>query len=393
MSKSTDVLIVGAGLAGLNAAIKCQVAGLSVTVLEASDRSGGRVASDLIDGFICDRGFQLINSKYPALQELNVINELDFIVAPAVIEVAIDEKRHAIGDPRRAPLSAFDASTGSLLEKAQLLQFLLLGGGNKGSLGESLRNTGRVYDRVLRPFLQGVFLIDPDQVDVTYGHSIMKSFVTGVPGIPRLGVGELPKALAHRVTSIQYGVSVERIVGKRVYTNDGEYSADKIVVATDSVTANTLLELNQTPRMAGCITWYHAMEENPSGNGRLVIDGHNRGPVLNSVVISDISSSYAPIGSHLLSTTTALGVNENQVREHLSLLWASPTNRWQLVARYEIPQALPVQEVGRALSQKIMLNENHFVIGDHRTVPSQQGALFSGALAAQMIIDNQPSTN
>ena len=69
----TEVLIVGAGLAGLSTAIHLEAAGVEVTVIESSDRAGGRVASDVIDGFICDRGFQLINAQYPALQELNVI--------------------------------------------------------------------------------------------------------------------------------------------------------------------------------------------------------------------------------------------------------------------------------------------------------------------------------
>ena len=71
----TEVLVVGAGLAGLNAAIYLEAAGVDVTVIESSDRAGGRVASDVIDGFICDRGFQLINAQYPALQELNVLKE------------------------------------------------------------------------------------------------------------------------------------------------------------------------------------------------------------------------------------------------------------------------------------------------------------------------------
>lgn len=97
MASKVEALVVGAGLAGLNAAIALQEAGIEVIVLEASDRPGGRVTSDLIDGFICDRGFQLINSKYPALQELNVISEIDFLPAPRVIEVALGDDRRALG--------------------------------------------------------------------------------------------------------------------------------------------------------------------------------------------------------------------------------------------------------------------------------------------------------
>jgi len=139
--------------------------------------------------------------------------------------------------------------------------------------------------------------------------------------------------------------------------------------------------------MAGCITWYHAATENPSGKGRLVVDAEKRGPIINTVVISDVSKDYAPIGQHLVSTTTDLSATESDVRRHLSVLWQTSTHDWQFIAKYEIPAALPIQSVGRALSQSVKISDHLFVAGDHRTVPSQQGALFSGRLAAQLILD------
>ena len=63
--QESDVVIVGAGLAGLRCASVLEHAGLSVTVLEASDAVGGRVRTDVIDGFRCDRGFQVLNPSYP----------------------------------------------------------------------------------------------------------------------------------------------------------------------------------------------------------------------------------------------------------------------------------------------------------------------------------------
>ena len=119
-----EVLIVGAGLAGLNAAINLEAAGVDVRIIESSDRAGGRVASDVIDGFICDRGFQLINAQYPALQELNVLNELDFIEAPRVIEVCLGDRRHVIGDPRQVPWTALNRGTGTIPEKIALLRLV-----------------------------------------------------------------------------------------------------------------------------------------------------------------------------------------------------------------------------------------------------------------------------
>jgi len=386
-ARSAEVLIVGAGFAGLSAALKLQAAGKDVLVVESSDRAGGRVASDLIDGFICDRGFQLINARYPALQELDVIKELDFIQAPRVIEVSLGEKRHPIGDPRQAPWTVLNRETGSISEKIALLRFIAGKAKPGQSIAEALRSAGTCYDRVLRPFLQGVFLTDPENVDAVYGRTIVKSFVNGQPGVPRKGVGELPTALAKRVENIVYNAQVERIEKKSVKTNNGSFTAEKILIATDATTATQLLGLTEVPRMAGCITWYHATSHNPSGTGYLVVDGQRRGPIINTVVISDISKNYAPTGQNLISTTTDLNVTESDVRRHLAILWGTSTHGWQFIAKYEIPAALPIHNVGRALSQGMKINDHHFVAGDHRTVPSQQGALFSGRLAAQLILD------
>ncbi len=61
----TEVVIIGAGLAGLSCALSLEAAGLSVTLLEASDAPGGRVRTDLVDGFRLDRGFQVMLTAYP----------------------------------------------------------------------------------------------------------------------------------------------------------------------------------------------------------------------------------------------------------------------------------------------------------------------------------------
>ena len=389
MPNSSDVLIIGAGLAGLSAAITLQEAGRDVRVIDSSDRPGGRVTSDIIDGFICDRGFQLINSQYPALQALDVIKEIDFIPVPRVIEVALGSDRRALGDPRVAPWTALDKATGTIPEKLSLLRFLATNPKENQSVEDVLKPSGSVYTRVLRPFLQGVFLTDPKNVDARYGQSIVKSFISGSPGIPRKGVAELSKALAARVSSITYGVQANSLEGGFTKTSAGDFKAATVIVATDATTATQLLGLSEVPRMAGCITWYHAVSYNPSGNGRLIVDGQNRGPVINSIVMSDISSSYAPGGQHLVSTTTDLGATESDVRRHLAIVWGISTHDWQLIAKYEIPAALPIQNVGRSLTQTVKVSENIFVVGDHRAVPSQQGALFSGRLAAGLILNQR----
>jgi phytoene dehydrogenase-like protein len=285
------------------------------------------------------------------------------------------------------PWTAVNNATGTITEKLALLKFIAGKPEAGQSIGQALRSTGSCYERVLRPFLQGVFLTDPDNVDALYGHSIIKSFVNGRPGVPCNGVGELSKALAQRVSNIVYNTRVDGLDLTSVHTNNGTYTANRILIATDATTATQLLGLTEVPRMAGCITWYHSVAENPSGSGRLLVDGQKRGPIINSVVMSDISPNYSPRGQHLVSTTTDLNVTESDVRRHLSIVWGVSTHKWMFIAKYEIPAALPIHNVGRALSQSLRINDHHFVAGDHRTVPSQQGALFSGRLAAELILN------
>jgi phytoene dehydrogenase-like protein len=77
VSPAADVVVVGAGLAGLRAAQVLCRRGLEVVVLEAADRPGGRVATDVVDGFRCDRGFQVLNTSYPALRAAADLDRLD----------------------------------------------------------------------------------------------------------------------------------------------------------------------------------------------------------------------------------------------------------------------------------------------------------------------------
>ena len=134
------------------------------------------------------------------------------------------------------------------------------------------------------------------------------------------------------VHNLKLHTRVERFSHSLIETSQGDFFAKKIIIATDAATATQLLDIGDGTSMAGCITWYHTSEINPSGTGYLIVDGQGRGPVINSVVISDISPSYAPPGAHLISTTTPLNTTESEVRRHLALLWLSDTRDWPLIA-------------------------------------------------------------
>ena len=381
------VIVIGAGLAGLSAAITLQNEGVDVTVLESSDRPGGRVTSDVIDGFICDRGFQLINANYPEIKHLEIMKEIDFVVASSVIEMARNESRIRIGDPRKAFFSVFNSETGTLIEKIRLIKYLLIRK-NVASVGEDLKanGLGKTYERVLRPFLTGVFLADPLIVNAESGRTAIKQFIRGKIGLPAQGCRAFSEALAARVKSIEYGVQVNSIKKNRVNTSRGSYEADAIIVATDATTAAQLLDLTDVPQLIGCTTWYHSTTQSPTQSASLIVDSQNRGPLVNTMVISNMVSSYAPAGKSLISSTSVLPATESEVRRHLSILYGVDTRKWKLVAKYEIPSALPLPTLQGAAISGSHVRDSIYVAGDYKSAPSQNGALLSGRLAALSVL-------
>jgi predicted NAD/FAD-dependent oxidoreductase len=381
------VIVIGAGLAGLSAAITLQNEGVDVTVLESSDRPGGRVTSDVIDGFICDRGFQLINANYPEIKHLEIMKDIDFVVASSVIEMARNDARIRIGDPRKAFFSVFNSETGTLIEKIRLIKYLLIRK-NVASVGEDLKanGLGKTYERVLRPFLTGVFLADPLIVNAESGRTAIKRFIRGKIGLPAQGCRAFSEALAARVKSIEYGVQVNSIKKNRVKTSQGSYEADAIIVATDATTAAQLLDLTDVPQLVGCTTWNHSTTQSPTQSASLIVDSQNRGPLVNTIVISNMVPSYAPAGKSLISSTSVLPATESEVRRHLSILYGVDTRKWKLVAKYEIPSALPLPTLQGAAISGSHVRDSIYVAGDYKSAPSQNGALLSGRLAALSVL-------
>lgn len=387
---SKPALVIGAGLAGMNAAIQLQSAGREVVVLEAADRAGGRVQSDQIDGFTCDRGFQLINAKYPELATLNILGELDFRFADRALNIAIDDQSHRLGDPRKYPFAAFDSATGSIFEKFALIKALARKPKPELSIDEYLvvSGLGRTFEVVLQPFLRGVYLTDLTKIAAPAGLEIIKTFVSGKPGLPSRGVGALSEVMAKEVDDLRLGVTVNSIKSGVVTTSVGEIPASEIIVATDSTTAAQLLELGSVPKLAGCTTWYHSAPIAPVSHGQLIVDGQNRGAVINTLVISNFIPEYAPAGKNLVSTTTDTGITESEVRRHLATLYACDNRDWELIAKYEIPAALPIGAKGMTQPIQSIVREGIYLAGDGQVSPSQNGALKSGRLAAMAVLAN-----
>jgi protoporphyrinogen oxidase len=218
------------------------------------------------------------------------------------------------------------------------------------------------------------------------GREIIATFISGRSGIPAQGVASLPIALAKRVKDLRLNTRVEQIRGSVVSTNNGEIVAKKIILATDLTTAGQLLEADEVTPLLSATTWYHTTSNSPSDKAQLVIDSQNRGPVVNSIVISNLSHKYAPLGQSLISSTTISHASESEVRRHLALMWGVSTSAWRFLAKYEIHSALPLFAPGVERVKSLRVSENIYHAGDYLTSPSQNGALLAGRLAAEELM-------
>lgn len=387
---SLPVVVVGAGLAGLSAAQTLIDAGITVRILEASATVGGRVQTDEINGYRFDRGFQLVNARYPELEALNILDELDFRFAPRAVDIALDGSAIRLGDPRKHFFTAFRTQSGSIREKISFLRYLFAHSTHGSTVEREILAAGcnNLYTRVLRPFLTGVFLTQPSRVDSVSGREIIKSFISGAPGLPARGAGELSRALATRVGAVETGVQVNAISDLELSTSKGTVAARAIIVATDQTTAAQLLEIEDVGESVGCTTWFHSTVETFDCDATLRVDGLARGPIVNSIAISKLLPLSAPAGRILFSSTSLGHASESEVRRHLSLMWAVDTAEWELVAKYDIKSALPLFPPGSSRAQSLQVRPGIWRAGDYLSAASQNGALASGRLAALELINS-----
>lgn len=405
---SSDVVVVGAGLAGLTCARELERAGLDAVVLERSDAVGGRVRTDLVDGYRCDRGFQLLNPAYPALKQLVDLDALDLRSFAAGAALAGPHGFAIVADPRRSPGYLRHVLRSGYVRPAELARF---GAWAKPSLGsvrkllaqedqaladslDSAGVRGRIRSEVFEPFFTGVLAEDRGETSAIFARLLVRSFALGTPGVPALGMQQLPEQIAADLRrEVLLGaevVGVRRTHGRRpwhVATADEEYVARAVVVAADPAGAAGLTGVDAAA-MKGLVTYWFATDEAPTDLDLLVLDPTRQGPVVNTAVMSNVAPDYAPDGNHLVQATALAGetrVEEGEVRRHLDRMYRTSTARWDLVVVHHVVEALPEQRPGVSLRRPVDLGDGLFVAGDHRDTASIQGALVSGRRTAAAV--------
>jgi phytoene dehydrogenase-like protein len=409
---SVDALVIGGGLAGLCCAKRLSQAGLRAHILEASQDVGGRAQTDSHEGFLLDRGFQVLLTAYPEAQRMLDLQRLDLHRFQPGAVVRWKGRFHHFADPWRQPRHALATALSpiaTLRDKLRIDRFRRRV--CRGSLEDvyqrperstlaALNAEGfspRVIESFFRPFLGGVFLDSSLETSSRMLEFVFRMFASGDAALPAGGMGAMAKQLAAGLPAgtLSLGTPVEKIERGAAYLQGGERrEARAIVVATDGLTAAQLLNKPLPPAARGVTCLYYAAPRPPIAEPALVLNGDGNGPINNLCVPSQVAPSYAPPGQALVSVS-ALGCAqgnrsvslESEVRDQLRQWYGQQVDAWRLLKIYPISYALP-RQAPPALSpveKPAQPVPGIFVCGDHCDTASIQGAMASARRATEAV--------
>ncbi len=402
-----EVIVVGAGLAGLMCATTLQRSGVDVMVIDGADEVGGRIRTDVIDGFLMDRGFQVLNPAYPAVQQHIDVEALGLQMFGSGAGVLREDGLSVLADPLREPEHIWDVLRSGLLDPAELVALAKwalpslgpvsrLTSGDDSTRAESMASAGLSgpLRRVVDAFVAGVVLEDDGSTSNGFTQLLMRMFALGSPGLPERGMRALPEQLADRLDRpVRTGVTVDAVGesgagGAEIAAGGQSLRADLVVVATGAGAAEDLLGI-PAPRMKGVVTDWFTMDEAPTDLDMLIVDGRTAaGPIKNTALITAAAPSYAPPGKHLVQTSVLMAdgagpLDLAQVRAHAAEMYGVATDMWEHVHRHEVHHALPSQDAPLQTRKPMQVSAHVIACGDHMDTASIQGAMVSGQRAAQ----------
>lgn len=406
------ITIIGAGISGLTAAVYLHRKNYKVQILEATDRVGGRIKTDCIEGFRVDRGFQVLLTDYPetkALLDYEKLNLKRFLPGATVL---YDGGQFDIADPFRRPSALFStlfAPVGSLKDKFNtfLLKNKLVRITNSAIFKQTETDTysqlkkygfsQKMIDRFYKPFFSGIFLENELKTSSNMFDFVMKLFSTGDAAIPEIGMEEIPKQLAAKLpeNSIYCNHKVTSIENKTIHCENGAvFQTDRIIVATEAISIARNYIAKQKQKYHQVTNVYFEAKIAPTSKSIVILNAaSNKKWANNLTVMSNVSSKYAPVGKVLLSVSyngipeindTILAEN---MKAELKQWYGKQVEDWKMLKTYRIDYALPNQDkVDNEVSKTdLQISENLYICGDHLMNGSINAAMKSGRLVAELI--------
>ena len=410
-----DVVVIGAGVAGLSCARELCKLGRQVLVLEASNRVGGRIATERVDGYLLDRGFQVLQTGYPEIDSYLDLDGLELKAFPSGVVIRHGGDFHQIADPRKHPgsfLSTLSAPIGTIGDRFRMLKLVrLVTSRPMAEIFEDKEESALHFlqhygftEKFIHSFFVSFFAGATLERTLNASSHVLKYlvrvFALGKACLPAGGMGAIPLQLLNGLPNetVRYNARVEGVDGHTITLRGGEkVRADHIVLATEEPAVKKLLPNCNVRRSVSETCIYFSTDwKPPFANPFLVLNGGIDGPINNIAFPSMVAPRYAPPGKTLIAVVV-LGEEWQQKSNlielvlHQSREWfGDAVDSWVHLKTYIIDHALPEQlmPVQNPYQPPDTQEDSMYICGEHQGVPGLLWALMSGRLAAEKISGN-----
>jgi phytoene dehydrogenase-like protein len=408
-----DVLIIGGGLAGLSCARVLSEEGRRVRVLEASDRVGGRVRTERVDGFLVDRGFQVLLTAYPECRGVLDYRALDLHRFYSGADVQIDGRVHRVADPWRHPIAGIRSLFAPIMTVRDAMRVAMFRRQFQGRVNPSagpdvqstlrfLRDTGfsdQAIERFFIPFFGGIFLERELETPSTMFGFVYSMFAEGHAAVPATGMEAIPRQLASMLPAgvIECDARVTAADAEGITLAGGRrLTAPHIVVATDAADAADVRPDLRPPAWRQTIQLAFAAEHAPFDDPILRLDAGGTGPVHHAAVLSNIAPSYAPPGGAMVSLTVVGGSPLDDAALEAAAIdqvrgWFGPAvDDWRCLRIDRVRHALPVIRDANPVDERsrYALGPGRWRCSDAMENASINGAMVAGRRCAEAILES-----
>ena len=406
--KDFKIYIVGAGVSGLVAAQVLENQGYQPVILEASDRAGGRVKTDIKKGFQLDHGFQVLLSSYPAAQKYLNFKALKLQELKPGAVIFNNGKQQIIGDPLRDISTLFStlfSGIGTLSDKFKIFQLnLKLKNKSTEAIFSSDEISTKVYlqefgfssqiiTQFFTPFFTGIFLENELTTSSRMFEFVFKMFGEGLAVIPKGGMEEISKQLVANLsnTTFQYNTQVSSVSNEEIVLHTGEkLVSTATIIATD---ASKLVRDAPSKNLIwkSCQTLYFTANKRVIEKPMIGLVS-KKDSLINNIFYHTSVATHSNNTEELLSVTV---VKEHQLTEEQ--LIATVTKQLQeectidhltFLAVYHIKKALPdLKDIKYEVSPpETQLSSGIFLAGDVQLNGSLNAAMIAGENAALQVI-------
>lgn len=408
MKKELKIAIVGAGVSGLIAAKVLESQGYEPTVYEASDSVGGRVKTNVVNGYQLDHGFQVLLDAYPLAAKYLDYATLElgkFLPGAALFK---NGKRVTLGDPLRnfsLLIPTLSSGIGTFGDKWKIFKLnkelkqksidAIFGEPETTTL-DYLKSKGFSNDIIadfFRPFFSGIFL-EPDlSTSSRMFQFVYKMFGTGNAVLPKSGIAAIPKQLAAGLTKTKFVFHspVASVTdGTVVFTDGKEETVDYTIIATEASQLVPNLR-NQETSWKTCDTLYFTTKEKTIDKPLIGLVTDAEALVNNIFYHSSLPMEHLG-AENLLSVTIVKkhGLSETElvkrVQSELNSICAISGTTF--LKRYHIKKALPdLTNIQYTMDPtETRLTAKTFLAGDQLLNGSLNAAMLSGELAANAVL-------